>query len=273
MNRLLRSAAVASALSLAASAGLTWGAEPASPSPRVTNSFFPYCVSVPDEVLQDLGYTPIHNLYTGIDLNKEPPCGPQMKDQIRNLKGTNTIFWLTILGRRDKDQDDQVVAIIRDLAAVADEVGVKVAIYPHSGFYVATARDALRVVKKVDRKNVGVTMTLCHELMGDQGPELPQIIEEVAPHLFVVTINGADKKEQGQSIGWDRLIQPLGQGDFDVCGFLDKLRAAGFIGPIGLQCYGLKGDPLVHLRQSIKAWKEYCAGAEGEDRAAKDNGQ
>ena len=31
--------------------------------------------------------------------------------------------------------------------------------------------------------------------------------------------------------------------------------AAGCSGRVGLQCYGLKGEPLVHLRQSIAAWK------------------
>jgi peptidoglycan/xylan/chitin deacetylase (PgdA/CDA1 family) len=259
MNELFWTAAVVSALCFAAGDVSARGAEPPGGSPRVTNPFFPYCVSVPDNVLQDLGYTPIHNLYTGIDLGQEPPFGPEMKDQIRRLKDTNTIFWLTIQGRRDQGLDDKAVAIVRELAAVADEAGVQIAIYPHSGFYVATAREALRVVKQVDRRNVGVTITLCHELMGDQGPELPQIIEEVAPHLFVVTVNGADKKEKGERIGWDRLIQPLGQGDCDVYRVLEKLRSVGFTGPIGLQCYGLQGDPLVHLKQSIEAWKAYAA--------------
>lgn len=38
-----------------------------------------------------------------------------------------------------------------------------------------------------------------------------------------------------------------------------KVQAAGCSGPVGLQCYGLKGDPRVHLRQSIAAWKAYSA--------------
>jgi sugar phosphate isomerase/epimerase len=247
------------------------GALAAEEAPRagkgLTNPFFPYCVSLPDNVLQELGYAPIHNLYTGIDLDKEPAYPESLKDQIRKLKGTDTIFWLTLTGNRNKDSDERAVAVLRDLAAVAEEAGVKIAIYPHAGNYAATAREALRVVKKVDRKNVGVTITLCHELAGDQGPDLPQIIEEVAPHLFVVTINGADRKEKGQSMGWDRLIQPLGKGDFDVYAVLKKLKAVGFSGPIGLQCYGLKGDPLVHLRQSIAAWKEYSARLAAEEAA------
>ena len=145
-------------------------------------------------------------------------------------------------------------AEIADLAATSD---LRVALYPHSGFYVATTADALRLTKKVDRQNLGATINLCHELMTDQGPKLDETIREVAPYLFVVSINGADVKQPGYS--WDRLIQPLGRGDFDVCGFVGKLKAAGYRGPIGLQCYAVKGDKLENLRQSIKAWKEYRA--------------
>jgi sugar phosphate isomerase/epimerase len=72
-----------------------------------------------------------------------------------------------------------------------------------------------------------------------------------------VSINGADVKRPGYS--WDRLIQPLGRGDFDVCDFLKKLRAAGYRGPIGLQCYAVKGDPAENLKQSITAWRAYAA--------------
>lgn len=269
MKRNLVRASVGLALVVSAVSAL--GGEPAGGGKGLCNPFFPYCVSVPDGVLRELGYTPLHNLYLAVNLDKTPPYAPGMKDQIRKLKGTDTIFWLCVLGRKDKDnvRDDQAVAVIRDLAAAAEEVGVRMAIYPHAGHYTSTARDALRVAKKVDRKNVGVTITLCHELACDQGPELTRIIEEVAPHLFVVTINGADRKEKGKPLGWDRLIQPLGQGDFDVYAVLKKLKTVGYRGPIGLQCYGLKGDPLVHLRQSIRAWKDYSARLAAEELSAK----
>lgn len=257
MKRYLVSMSLGWALIAAAASAVA--AEPASGGKGLTNPFFPYCVSLPDNTLKELGYAPLHNLYVAINLDKDPVYAPDLKDQIRKLKGTDTIFWLCVLGRTGKDRDDRVVEVIRDLATVAEEAGVRIAIYPHIGHYTGTAREALRVVKKVDRKNVGVTITLCHDLAGDQGSELAQVVDEVAPHLFVVTINGADQKEKGKPLGWDRLIQPLGQGNFDVYGFLKKLKSVGYAGPIGLQCYGLKGDPMVHLRQSITAWKEYSA--------------
>ncbi len=225
----------------------------------ISKTFFAFSIAgaVSDQKLAELGYTPIRPIYQGIDLDKTPVYPQDLKKRILDLKGGKVdFFWLTVQGRKIAD-DGEVVPYIRELAEVAEQAGVKVAIYPHAGFYVATARDALRLVKKVDRKNVGITLTLCHELAAGNAAELPEIVKEISPNLLVVTINGADRPPPGQRYGWDRLIQPLGQGDFDVFGFLKCVKQTGFDGPIGLQCYGLKGDPLVHLSQSIKTWKQY----------------
>jgi sugar phosphate isomerase/epimerase len=267
MNRSSGRVALVLGLGIVLSASAFGG--PADGAKGLTNPFFPYCVNLPDQVLQGLGYAPIHNLYTGINLDKEPAFPPSLREQVKHLKGTGTIFWLTVGGNKAKDNDAKAVEAIRELAATADEADVRVAIYPHTGLYVATARDALRLVAKVDRKNVGLTLNLCHELMNDNAGQMAQIIDEVAPHLFVVTINGADPKEKGQKMGWDRLIQPLGQGNYDVYQHLKKIKSVGYAGPIGLQCYGLRGDPLIHLKQSIKTWKEYSARLAAEEAGAK----
>jgi len=70
--------------------------------------------------------------------------------------------------------------------------------------------------------------------------------------LFLVSINGADHKG-----GWDKLIQPLDRGEFDVRTFLEQLRDVGYTGPVGLQCYNVKGDLRENLQRSMKAWKEF----------------
>ncbi len=67
-----------------------------------------------------------------------------------------------------------------------------------------------------------------------------------------VTINGADNEGEN----WDRLIQPLDRGSFDVYGFLKTLRGLGYTGPVGLQCYGIQGDAREHLARSINAWRK-----------------
>jgi sugar phosphate isomerase/epimerase len=129
---------------------------------------------------------------------------------------------------------------------------MRIAIYPHVNMWVHRVEDALRVVKKVNRKNVGLTFNLCHALMDGAEDRIPAQLEQIAPHLFIVSINGADSHPVKP--GWPQLIQPLGQGSYDVGIVLRKLRAIGFTGPIALQCYNLKGDPKTLLSESIKAW-------------------
>lgn len=249
----------------------------------LTNPFFAFDnglggIADPPRVLKELGYAGmgasglnvgplvkryqdaglrVFSTYIGCHLDKSPAYEPRLKHAVRELEGTGVILWLTVLGGKHGREDDKAVAVVREIADLADAAGLRVALYPHTGFYVATTADALRLVKKAERKNLGATINLCHELMTDQGPKLDATIREAAPHLLLVSINGADVKEKG--FGWDRLIQPLGKGNFDVYGFLKQLKAAGYHGPIGLQCYAVKGDPEANLRQSITAWNEYRA--------------
>ena len=70
------------------------------------------------------------------------------------------------------------------------------------------------------------------------------------PHLFVVSINGADHEGD-----WDRLIQTLDRGEYDVFALLSLLKKLGYDGPIGLQCYNIQGDIRENLTRSIGAWK------------------
>ncbi|HEY3324178.1 MAG TPA: sugar phosphate isomerase/epimerase [Planctomycetota bacterium] len=229
------------------------------------NLFFPFCVTVPQEKLTELGYSNVTAIWPAINLDKDPPYGADVPDKIRKLKGApNPVLWIIVQGKKTPDKDERAVKTLQDLAAIAEEAGVPLSIYPHTGDYVTTTRDALKLAKKVDRKNVGVTLNLCHELKNDQMNDLPAIVDEVLPLLQVVSICGADKKEKTDNFGWDKLIRPLGDGSYDVYAFLKKLKSVGFKGPIGIQCYGLAGcmggkpgDPLPALQQSIKTWKEY----------------
>ncbi|MCL4200936.1 MAG: sugar phosphate isomerase/epimerase [Pirellulaceae bacterium] len=205
---------------------------------------------------QDAGLK-MYSTYVGCNFSETPPYDPQFAKTVEILEGTGVILWLTVRGGKYGQDDERAVAVIREIADLAAARGVQVALYPHTGFYVATTADALRLAKQANRPNLGVSINLCHELMTDQGTTLDATIREAAPHLMMVSINGADAKQPG--FGWDRLIQPLGRGDYDVAGFLRKLREAGYEGPIGLQCYAVPGDAADNLRESINAWKKYQA--------------
>jgi sugar phosphate isomerase/epimerase len=241
-------------------------------------------IAEPAKVLKELGYggmgasglniSPLVQQYQAAGLkvfstyfnamvDQTPGYEPQLKTAVEQLKGTGVVLWLTLRGGKPGENDDGAAAVVREIAALAEPSGLQVALYPHTGFYAATTADALRVARKVDRKNVGVSINLCHELMTGGQDKLDETIRDAMPLLFMVSINGADRKQPGY--GWDHLIQPLGRGDFDVYRFLKKLKAAGYRGPIGLQCYAVAGDKAENLRQSMKAWKDYSERLAGEE--------
>jgi sugar phosphate isomerase/epimerase len=191
----------------------------------------------------------VFSTYVWCNPTRKVPYDPKLIEAMKQLKGTGVVFWLTVSGKTD---DDKAAAVVRELADAAARHGAKIALYPHLGNYIATTTQAIRLVKKVDRKNVGVSINLCHELKAGSEPKLSEIIKAAMPHLFMVSINGADHKG-----GWDKLIRPLGEGEFDVLGFLKALNAEGYTGPIGLQCYAVKGDQVKNLERSMTAWKTY----------------
>lgn len=181
---------------------------------------------------------------------------PQLKAAIEQLARHQTLIWLYIQGGKPSSDefDDQAVAMTREIADLAAERGLRVAFYPHVGFYVARVEDALRLVQKVERPNVGVSFNLCHFLKLDSEQHIESRLREAMPHLFMVSINGADAGDTN-AMGWDRLIQTLDRGSFDVGSFLGQLRRLGYAGPVGLQCYALKGDIRENLQHSMVAWK------------------
>ena len=140
-----------------------------------------------------------------------PTYDPSLKEGIQALKGRDTIIWLTITGRAP-DGDQQSAKVVNEIADLAAESGLKVALYPHTGFHVARTEDALRIVKLVNRPDVGVSVNLCHWLKLDDEKNMVPLLRAAMPHLFLVSINGSDRGDTNK-MGWDRLIQTLDQGD------------------------------------------------------------
>ena len=189
------------------------------------------------------------------------PYDPNLPQIIKQLKGRGTMLAVLVQGGKPSDatQDVRAVAILRELADLAQPLGIRIALYPHTGDWLERTEDALRVARKVDRANVGVMFNLCHWLKTDgDETKLAPLLKAALPHLFAMTINGADAG-LGRRGGWDRLIQPLDSGTFDVHNLLKTLQGLGYTGPVGLQCYGLGGDARAHLARSIAAWRKLAA--------------
>jgi sugar phosphate isomerase/epimerase len=191
-------------------------------------------------------------IYTGADISKENATfDPGLPEAIRQLKGSGTLITFTVNGKA-ADGDARAVPIVRQVADMAAAAGLEVALYPHYGFHVARIEDALRVREKVGRPNVGIVFNLCHWLRSGDAANLAERLRQAIPYTRLVSINGADSTGD-----WDRLIQPLGRGDYDVQAFVRAVRAAGYRGPIGLQCYNVKGDREENLKRSMAAWRTF----------------
>jgi len=222
-------------------------------------------------------------VYTGLDLggtNRHVPA-PIVK-LIHELEGRDTILWLYVTsksyGPSDEAGDAEAVTVLTEIAALAKRAGVKVALYPHTGCWLERVQDAVRLANKVHRArvafikqgltsgarppqesahdNLGVTFNLCHCLKVGDEKRIPELLDQAKPYLFVVSINGADHAGD-----WNRLIQTLDRGEFNVLPVLRKLKEIGFTGPIGLQHYGIQGDVSENLRRSMDGWKRLSAEA------------
>ncbi|MBN1508781.1 MAG: DUF1080 domain-containing protein [Sedimentisphaerales bacterium] len=197
-------------------------------------------------------------VYTGINVDAgAQPYDPSLKDGLKVLDGRNTILWLFAQSQSLKPSASQGIPraakIVSELADMAAAHKVRISLYHHQGFWLETIDDAKRIADEVNRPNVGVTFNLCHWLRVSKDRNIKAAIERAMPRLSVVNINGADNDGQD----WKTLIQTLDRGTFDVRGFLETLRDAGYTGPIGFQGYGIGGDAHENLKRTMTAWEEH----------------
>lgn len=105
----------------------------------------------------------------------------------------------------------------------------------------------------MDRKNVGTHFNLVHWKWVKNEKSLEDLLKEVLPRLFCVTVNGL----QGDA------IVSLDECDYDIDGFVALLKKVGYRGPVGLQGYGVKGPSGEHLERSMNKWREVMKKVEG----------
>jgi sugar phosphate isomerase/epimerase len=244
----------------------------------LTNPFYVQSYSLlgtPEEVAQKIGEAGYDGLMWESNIDDVVPLITALHDRglvlgafWRDLNGTDWEYILTLIQDTEADlvvpvngyaRDDEVVA---DLAALADRVqpeGRKVLIYPHWGFYVENTEHAVALVKQANRENVGTVFNLCHSLRyhSENGlsfvERFDSIIENAFPHVFGVSINGADTL----GTDWGVLIQTLGLGNFDTFGLVKAFIDRGFEGPFYLQMYGIGGDETANLAAAFSEWQTY----------------
>jgi sugar phosphate isomerase/epimerase len=199
-------------------------------------------------------------VYIQVDLEKNQPYDIRLQEFIKKIKDKGVTLWLHIhsdnFGPSDTLGDEACVPVIQKLADYASAYNVKIALYPHSRFWLEKVEDGVRLTRKINRQNVGAVFNLCHYLKTDEKGLLERKLIRSIPYLAAVSINGADDGDT-RDMDWSRLIQPLGQGSYNVLKIIRLLRDNNYRGPIGLQCYNIPGEPSEFLKISIDTWNRY----------------
>jgi sugar phosphate isomerase/epimerase len=177
-----------------------------------------------------------------------------LKEAIRQLKGRKTLlliqFQSKIHPKSSPAGDARAVELGRELADFARVYGVRLAIYPHQNIWCERVDHAVRIAEQCGRDNFGVCFNLFHWLRTDPHGNLTLRVHDAMPHLFLVTVNGSMP---------EGTMETLDGGSYDVGGFLRPFIAAGYRGPIGLQCVSIQGDARDNLTRSMAAWRKISA--------------
>lgn len=207
-----------------------------------------------------------YNGYLALDLAEESAIlTDNLRRQVDALSASRATLWLALakvsrggqaLRREDPAAETLVRQQLGELARYAAARHVAISLYPHFGCWLEQVEVAQRLADSLDRPNLGITFNLCHWLKVEGSERDPEpVLRAAQPRLTFVTLNGADGGDT-RNLSWDRLIQPLGQGSYDISALLQKLHRAGYQGPIGFQGYGIAGDPEAVLRATMEAWKK-----------------
>ncbi|MEA3367506.1 MAG: TIM barrel protein [Planctomycetota bacterium] len=182
----------------------------------------------------------------------EAPMDPKLPESIRRMKGRPTRIELAIRSKTYKKPSDpagdaKAVDLLKRASDLCADTGPVVSVYPHTGFWTERVEDGVRLAQKSGRENVGTNFNLVHWHWVRQTRPVADVLKEAAPHLFSVTINNGDRAK--------RTIYPLDVGDYDLVGFMRAVKAAGYTGQVGLQCWSIKEPAEAHLARSMKRWQ------------------
>lgn len=220
------------------------------------------------KTLKELGYAGVSQTFSGGDKLAERVAAfdkvglkvlsvylnvddtPIARELVKPLANRDAMIEITV-----RTLTPKTVEAVRQTAEMASELKIRVALYPHHGNAIATMPQAMDLIAKVNHPNLGVMFNLCHFLKNERADDLERVLETAGTRLFAVSTCGA--KLGGQS--WTDLIKPLDEGDFPQLRLLRALKKMNFKGPVGLQCYGVRGDKRTNLGKSLAEWNKVLA--------------
>lgn len=129
--------------------------------------------------------------------------------------------------------------MIAYLSQKAQELGCKIALYNHGGWY-GKPDNQLEIIKKLPNENLGVVFNFHHA--HDKLEHYSENIKKLQPYLWCVNLNGM--KADGPK------IITIGKGDLEKEMIL-QLIDFGYKGPFGILGHVKGGDPEKILKENF----------------------
>ncbi len=183
-----------------------------------------------------------------VNLSKEQPNALREQNEavFRNLEavGLKTQIWVGLDPKYFEELDDETALkeatkIIKYLAERAEELGCKVALYNHGGWY-GKPDNQLRIIKALPNQNLGIVFNFHHA--HDALAEYSENIKKLFPYLWCVNLNGM--KAEGPK------IITIGDGNLEK-DMIQQLLDLNYKGPFGILGHVKGGDPEVILEENL----------------------
>ncbi|PKO98138.1 MAG: hypothetical protein CVU13_11490 [Bacteroidetes bacterium HGW-Bacteroidetes-8] len=154
---------------------------------------------------------------------------PSNQEILNNLKEIEEkpVIWVSFSNNffEDKSQEQSLklsIEMIKFIKLKADEVGCKLALYNHGGWF-GNPHNQLEILREL--KEESLTMVYNFHHAHKYVDEFPEIVKKMKPYLSYVNLNGM--KKEGPE------ILPIGKGDYEY-GMIKNLLDEGYIGPWGI---------------------------------------
>lgn len=132
--------------------------------------------------------------------------------------------------REEEEYDAQWDAMIlktQELARIAGELGVQLAIEYEPGFVIDNTELLLRAIREIDSQVIGINCDIGHVFLCDADPMYA--IEQSAPYILQCHVENMACGIHNHLVPWE--------GDMDLPAYIAKLREVGFDGGLGLDLY------------------------------------
>jgi len=186
----------------------------------------------------------IYDVFTTFSINNPKSYANQLKKIeaiYRTIQHQNTQLQVLFLGDKDSPNLTNSITIIADLANNYDK---SLVIYPHVGYAIETAEEALSQINLINQNNVFLAVHLCHELAAGNENRIEDVVQSVSSYIKSVSISGAtiSERDNPNLPIWYWGIKPLNTGTYDYSPFYEALHNANYQGAIAIQNWGIHNN-------------------------------